>query len=120
MLMLEAEGLCFQKIQEWQSAPDRELLHCWFSGGAGPETPPLALHRCGVCNSTCPQAGWSLFSIKNLSNSVLCLLSFYQDSYRDINSIRFALFSFLLLALRADPNTPKVLSEDLLDKFKPV
>lgn len=72
MLMLATEGLCFQKIQERQSAPDQELLHCRFSRDPGPvDTSLLAFHRCGVSDRTGPHAGWSLFPIKNLSNSGL-------------------------------------------------
>lgn len=61
-------------MQEWQFAPDEELLRCCFSVDAGPvDISPLALHGCGNSNRTGTHAGWSPFSIEDLSNSILCL-----------------------------------------------
>lgn len=55
-------------------------------------------------------------SPSRISVTAFCVSSlFSQDSYLGINSVCFALFSVFLLASRADP---KVLSEDLLDKFE--
>lgn len=74
VLMLATEGLCFQKVQERQSAPDQELLHCHCSGDPGPvDTSLLAFHQCGVSDRTGSHAGWSPFPIENLSNSGLHL-----------------------------------------------
>lgn len=74
MLLLGTESLWLQKMQECQSAPDGELLCCCSSVDAGPvDTSPLALRGCGISNRTGPHARWSPFSIKDLSNSVLCL-----------------------------------------------
>lgn len=40
MLMLETGGLCFQKIQDWQSAPDGELVCFFFLQGQAVWTHP--------------------------------------------------------------------------------
>lgn len=48
MLMLEMGGLCFQKIRDWQSAPDAELVFAGFSVDAGHVDTSLLLYICVV------------------------------------------------------------------------
>lgn len=77
MLMLETEGPCFQKIQEWQSAPDRELLYCYFSVDAGPaDTSPLALHRCVVSVTEPVRMQVGAPSLSRILVTVFCISRF--------------------------------------------
>lgn len=78
MLMLETGGLCFRKIQDWQSAPDGELVCCFFCGCRLCGHIPATLHLCDVIKRATPHAIWSFFSIKNMSNSVLPLWAFIK------------------------------------------
>lgn len=60
MLMLETEDLCFQNIQDWQSASNGELVCCCFFCGCRPcGHIPATLHLCGVSKRTGPHAVWS-------------------------------------------------------------
>lgn len=76
--MLETGGLCFRKIQDWQSAPDGELVCCFFCGCRLCGHIPATLHLCDVIKRATPHAIWSFFSIKNMSNSVLPLWAFIK------------------------------------------
>lgn len=60
MLMLETEDLCFQNIQDWQSASNGELVCCCFFCGCRPcGHIPATLHLCSVSKRTGPHAIWS-------------------------------------------------------------
>lgn len=117
MLMLETGGLCFEKIQDWQSAPDGELVCCFFCGCRPCGHIPATLHMCGVIKRTSPHAIWSFFSVKNLFNSVLHLWVFIRVVI--LIEIAQALFCFLFPSLHwVSPDTPKMFSEAALDKCK--